>query len=341
MFNPLLVSQPSLHGAKTFVVTNDNVGTLKAADFVTPASYPNPLYVKPPMVPAHLRRPTSRWSEAQYCNPAVPSYVPPEMLLFGDGRVIDAFLMRARLEDMRRLTDRGLESLYFMRRGGELPPDFRGSAAEELHAQREMRLKEFENAAKRYEAEDLGAAGNKDPARKNRLEHKIFFTDDQMRTGVFGALFGYRGATQKMLQNELKCKLIVGGRGITDPSKIRPDIMPHEEAVKLAAEEPHCKISAGSEILLKQAVQRIEHFLSNDADAVRERETLSRRGEVENGVRFRGNRYTKANAVREAAENAARAAGRIPGVAATNDGGAYGGGAGDDADVRDLLSELL
>jgi hypothetical protein len=353
-FNPLLANPAQglgfgassaaagAHHQQRLVVNNSNVTQFNRGMFATPPHAPNPLFVVPPTV--QIPRPTKRFTDAHYCNPNVPSYIPPEAFLYGDGRFADLFLMRARLDDMRRLKAAGLESLYFMRAGGELPRGFRGSAGEELHHQREQRYKDFETARTRYSTEDAKRAENSGPAGGTRrgdkggVTCKVMLTEQQVQSGTVAALFGYRGSTHKMLLRELNLNaLMVGGRGITDPRKQRPEVMSYQEAIVLAQEPPHVKLTASNESDLQRAVQRIEFFLSDDPEAINERETLSRRGAIENGFTYRGGKYARANAVREAAAAAARAAGRTTGVAATGAGSAA---VAADDDVNNLLNVL-
>jgi len=252
--------------------------------FRTPNHFPNPLWVRPPSLDPHQRRPTTRWSDNKYCNADVPNYVPPELLLFGDGKPLEAFLQRAALEDMRRMQEKQIEGLWFMRKHGELPPRFTGTPLEAMCALRERRMKEFLDASRHHQMQDaeLLLAQQRN---MNRITRKIYFTKEQMDTGVFGALFGSRGATQKLLQAETKCKIVLGGRGITDLKKAS-SLRDMEAARKLAEEEPHVAISAPTEQALRSAVQRIEFLLSDDPEAVRTREENKRRGEIDNGVVF-------------------------------------------------------
>ena len=313
------------------IVTNSNVTALFAAQFQTPPGYPSPLHVAPPRVPPHLRRPECRWSTARYCNPDVPSYVPPELLIVGDGRPLAALLQRARLEDIKN----SIEGVYFSGRGGELPRDFRGSAADALWAVREQHQREFSDAARKLQLEQQSRdpAGGRDPA-NTRIVRKIYFTQAQLDSGVYGALFGSRGATQKQLQTETKCRIVVAGRGITDPLKLHHG-MDAETARRLAEEDPHVCITAPNEKALRDAVQRVEFLISDDIDAVRLREENKRRADIDNGLTSRPQQAQQLALTAAAGE---RGAG----------GGAAGGGgpvrpprpAAEDRDVQAFLASL-
>jgi hypothetical protein len=270
--------------------------SLTAADFLTPSNYPTPLHVRPPTIPEHQIRPKRRWSDGKFCNPDVPSYVPPELLLFGDGKPLQVFLARARIEDMKRLCERGLEGLYYMRAGGELPPGFRGVPADELRFARESRMRDLQELGRKMAAASVTASVA--PESKVfthglhgrdglRIVRKIFFTPKQVETERFGCLFGSRGATQKALQTETRCKIILGGRGITDIRKVR-NVEDFDALKRLAEEDPHVAIYAPTEAALRLAVERIEFLLSDDPESERARDFNRRRGELDNGYQFRG-----------------------------------------------------
>uniref|UniRef100_A0A0A9WAQ2 Branchpoint-bridging protein n=1 Tax=Lygus hesperus TaxID=30085 RepID=A0A0A9WAQ2_LYGHE len=81
-----------------------------------------------------------------------------------------------------------------------------------------------------------------DAQNKKEISHKIYFTQEQMASGSWGAILGARGSVHQQLEKETKCKIVLIGRGITNPLKDT-----NANAAAMAMEDPHARITAGNE----------------------------------------------------------------------------------------------
>jgi len=294
------------HFQSDLIITDNNqLEHLAAADFQRPITYPSALHVKPPTITPSLKRGTSRWSEAKYCNPRVPSYVPPELILWGEGKPLQVFLNKARIEDMKRLHYAHADGVFFMRKDGELPEGFTGWPRHALEEAIQRREEEFEHerrvvnealAAREVAALQTGELANKrrkmlgslsnnlEYTRDGRIIHRIFFSRRVMDNRLYAAILGSRGTTHRLLEKETGCKISLGGRGITDMRNLREgtDI---EEARRLLSFEPHCQILAPSELHLQRAIERVEFLVSDDPEAEELREKLKTKVDKDRGVK--------------------------------------------------------
>jgi hypothetical protein len=281
------------------------------------------------------------------------------LLVLADRTPLNIFLHRARLEDLRRLERAGSE-VFFMRRGGRVQAeDLRvsgtrgaggadGGADGALQVRRTPRerldqmrrdaddtfRKEADAFKQRLLAQTQGAAaagaGGRGGAASGVVHH-IFFTKEQMETRAYGAIFGSRGATHQKLEKETGCKIVLGGRGITDVRKqggVRA-----AESAEAAELNPHVMIRAPNEQSLRRAIQEIEWLMSDDPEAVRTREDNKKRAEIDNGI-YDPARWQAMQQQRMAATGGAAAGGL--GSAAGVAGVGFGA---TDADA--LLDELL
>lgn len=343
---------------------------LSAADFQRPLTYPSPLHVKPPTIAPHLIRPKSRWSECKYCNPQVPSYIPPELVLWGEGKPLQMLLARASIEDMIRLQNFHVQGLFFMRKDGELPEDFKGRPDHTMYALLDERKNQFDlerqmtkeflaargvnsvtaNRARRTGgAGGGGAFGNLEYTSDGKIVHRLFFTPQVMSTQRYAAIFGSRGATHRQIEKDTGCRIILGGRGITELKRVRRP-QDFEDAKKLLQYEGHAMITAPSEKELKLAVQKIEWLLSDDPEAVAQRDELKRKAEKDAG-------YTSSKTATTTTRVAAATAAAVDAATASNakkankkdenDGAQedeedyyYGATGNDDEDVEHFLKTL-
>ncbi|CCW69962.1 unnamed protein product [Phytomonas sp. Hart1] len=211
----------------------------------------------------------SRWSEARYVNMEIPSYIPSEALVHENGQFVRAFLLRAVANDMQRMLQTNTCDLYF--RNIPVVPEYdangnRTNTPHNMLAEKRLRIIDEIGRLNRTYVELDNAAKAKE------ISRKIYFTDAQMETGEWGAILGARGSVHQQLEKETKCKIVLAGRGITNPLK---DTSPN--AASLSLEDPHVRITASSEVDLQNAAERIEWILSDDPEAVEFREKNRRR----------------------------------------------------------------
>lgn len=236
--------------------------------------------------PAAKKQRTERWSSTKYYNPSVPSYIPPEIFLVTSKGMtaLEAFEIRAALEDARRLMENNLSNQFFLRGDGEVLKveakfDKNGNRSNTLEAllrERHMKLlKDLSDRLKRYHSA-AAASTNKEIIRKVRL------SEEHMESKAYGAIIGARGKTHQDLEKETGCKIVLGGRGITDLKK--KVNMKSEDALAVADEPPHVKITAPNEAALQKCVERIEWILSDHPDAVAFREENRKNLAICNGT---------------------------------------------------------
>lgn len=272
-----------------------------------------------------LKRPkTERWSPRgdTYHNASIPNYVPPELLLFDNGHAIDVFLLRAQLEDAKRLIEHNAADHYFLRCNGEpksFPPKWSHDGSIRTNTldvlltdQRDRLMKTLQERQKKFTAQQLGATGS---VAGKEIVKKIYFTDEQFEQKSFGAIFGARGATHQRLQAETQCNIVLGGKGLTDMKK-GVNLRKFEDAKAMAEDKPHVRITAPNEAALQKAVEKIEWILSDDIEALRFREEIRKNLAILNG---NYNPETWVSLVPEDARAKVQS---------------------DDADVNDLLAEL-
>lgn len=211
----------------------------------------------------------SRWSESRYTNMEIPSYIPSEALVYEKGQFLRAFLLRVLAIDMQRFLSTEMCDEYFL--NINITPQYdadgnRSNTPAMLVAEKRLQvLDEIGRLNRTY------VDRNKDAKAKD-LIRRIYFTDEQMATGAWGALLGARGAVQQQLEKETHCKIALSGRGITNPLKDR-----NPNAAQLALEDPHVRITATNEADLQTAAERIEWILSDDPEAEDFREKNRRR----------------------------------------------------------------
>lgn len=213
----------------------------------------------------------SRWSESRYTNLAVPSYVPSEALVHEDGQFMRAFLLRALATDMQRMLAAHTYDAYF--RNILLKPEYDGNGnrtntPENVVMEKRLRVMDDISKLLRTYVELAEYAANK----SKDINHRIYFTPDQIETGDYGALIGPRGQVHQDLEKETNCHIVLVGRGITNPLK---DTNPN--AAAMALEDPHVRITAKTEEDLQKAAEKIEWILSDEPDAVEFRENNRRR----------------------------------------------------------------
>lgn len=213
----------------------------------------------------------SRWSESRYTNFAVPSYVPSEALVHEDGQFMRAFLLRALATDMQRMLAAHTCDAYF--RNILLKPEYDGNGnrtntPENVVMEKRLRVMDDISKLLRTYVELAEYAANK----SKDINHRIYFTPDQIETGDYGALIGPRGQVHQDLEKETNCHIVLVGRGITNPLK---DTNPN--AAAMALEDPHVRITAKTEEDLQKAAEKIEWILSDEPDAVEFRENNRRR----------------------------------------------------------------
>ncbi|CAD2213139.1 KH domain containing protein, putative [Angomonas deanei] len=211
----------------------------------------------------------SRWSTAKYSNLTIPSYIPPEAIVFEHGQFLRALLLRAQLDDISRFIAAGQAEEYFSNIPLEPKYDAQGNRTntpENILDEKRIQAFDALSAIKKAcsAATDEGKAGE--------IIKRIYFTSEQMETGAFGALIGARGSVHKQLQEETKCRIVLVGRGITNPLKDTS-----ANAAALALEEPHVRITAQNEEDLQLAAERIEWILSDELEAVEFREKNKKR----------------------------------------------------------------
>lgn len=211
----------------------------------------------------------SRWSETRYTNMEVPSYIPSEALVLENGQFLRAFLLRVLANDMQRMLATNTCEQYFHNISVEPTYDANGNRnntpAMMLGEKRLQVIDEIGRLNRTYVERD-------DQVKGRDVVRKIYFTQDQMDTGAWGAILGARGLVHQQLEKETKCRIVLAGRGITNPLK---DSSPN--ATSLAMEDPHVRVTATCEDDLQVAAERIEWILSDDPEAEEFREKNRRR----------------------------------------------------------------
>lgn len=220
-----------------------------------------------------LRSPcrASRWSENRYHNLDIPSYIPPESFSYLSGHFMRAFRLRAIIHDFQRiLSTDSCDACYV---NIPLTPVYndkgeRTNTPYNLISEKRLRaITELSGMLSLFdERSSAEMKGGKEVFRKIR------FTKEQVMLGAWGALLGARGAIHQQLEKQYNCRIILAGRGITDPTKD-----PSASAAIWALEDPHVRISAATEEDLQSAAERIEWILSDAPEAVAFREMNRKR----------------------------------------------------------------
>lgn len=213
----------------------------------------------------------SRWSEGRYTNLQVPSYVPSEALMLEDGQFLRAFLLRVLANDMQRMIATNSCDAYFC--NTPLEPEYdasgnRTNTPENVVMEKRLRVMDDISKMLRTYVERAEYAANK----SKDIQRRIYFTAEQMESGDHGALIGPRGMVHQQLEKDTNCRIVLVGRGITNPLK---DTNPN--AATMALEDPHVRITATSEEDLQKAAESIEWILSDEPEAVEFRENNRRR----------------------------------------------------------------
>lgn len=211
---------------------------------------------------------TSRWSDASYTNMDIPSYIPPEAFTHLQGQFLRGFLLCALVHDLRRMIATNTCSQYF----DNLPLDpVYNSAGERTNTPEEV-LRNKRMEAIQEMSELLSVFDERYETKGKEILRKIMLQREHMETGAWGAIIGARGAVHQGLEKKHNCRIVLAGRGITDPMKDS-----NVNALIWAQEDPHVRISANNEKELQEAVEEIEWILSDDPVAVEFRERNRRR----------------------------------------------------------------
>lgn len=228
--------------------------------------------------PPAKRARAERWTENKFHNPAVPSYVPPEIFLHNNGRTLDVFLLRAHFEDVKRLTDANSCDAYFQRQAGFDPsPTFDGygnrtnTPTALLNSLRDRLAGEMTQRSKEQKA---GTAHPKE------IVYKHWLTPKQVDQRTYGALIGARGSTHQKLEKEFNVRIVIEGRGISDSRK-KLNLM--AGGMSAATEAPHVRITAPDEVCLQRALERVEFILSDHVEAQAFREENRKNLAIFNG----------------------------------------------------------
>ena len=277
-----------------------------------------------------------RWSEDRYSNPQIPNYIPPEMFLLGNGAALYAFTTRATLTDTKRMLDRQAEDQYFMRRNGVLKvtPKFDGSGRRtnsfaQILTEKQARLqRDFTDMARSV----LNVPGGLNDSKQ--IVKKIYFTEKQLENKSHGAIIGARGATHQQLQRETRCKVVIGGRGMTDVIK-EVNLRDRQNAEEMAQDRPHVRITAPNEKCLQDCVERIEWMLSDLPDAIKLRDDNRIKLAIANFGSYQPGRVILEGGQPPAATTATAARGPAAGAAGVAATAAPG-----DEDLDDFLNEL-
>ncbi|KPA81635.1 putative branch point binding protein [Leptomonas pyrrhocoris] len=283
---------------------------------------------------------TSRWSDVRYTNLNIPSYVPSEALVAEDGQFIRAFLLRVLATDMQRMLATHTCDAYFC--NIPLEPEYdangnRTNTPEDVVMEKRLRVMDDISKLLRTYVERAEYAANK----SKDINHRIYFTHEQIETGDYGALIGPRGQVHQDLEKETKCHIVLVGRGITNPLK---DTNPN--AAAMALEDPHVRITAKTEEDLQKAAEKIEWILSDEPDAVEFRENNRRHMAQVDGRYDPRTWMTVAEKKKAAAQKAAAAAGAGEGGAEVGkkrpreEGGAEAAEAEEDAELNEFLEDL-
>ncbi|EPY24616.1 branch point binding protein [Strigomonas culicis] len=213
-------------------------------------------------------KPTSRWSTNRYTNINFPSYIPSEALVCEQGQFLRAFLLRVLAFDLQRLIATNACADYFT--NIPLQPEYDGKG---------NRTNTPENVIWDKRAGIIDELGRllrtyveRSDANKKDILRKVYFTQEHMDAGAWGAILGARGSVHQQLEKDTRCKIVLAGRGITNTMK---DTSP--AAMAAAMEDPHIRITAANEEDLQAAVERLEWMLSDDPEAEALREKNRRR----------------------------------------------------------------
>ncbi|KEG10969.1 branch point binding protein [Trypanosoma grayi] len=212
----------------------------------------------------------SRWSKERYTNMLIPSYIPPELLLYDEGQFLKAFLLRVLSIDLSRFIETKRCEEYFVNIPVE--PEYnsegqRTNTPDELVAEKRRKVMDELTNLLRQIAE-MGPQ----PGTQKEIVRKRYFTQEEMDNGAYGAILGARGLVHQELEQTTKCKIVLAGRGITNPLKDTS-----ANAARVALEEPHARITAPNEQALQHAMERIEWILSDDPEAQEFRENNRKR----------------------------------------------------------------
>ncbi|KAH9578141.1 hypothetical protein LSM04_006026 [Trypanosoma melophagium] len=213
----------------------------------------------------------TRWSSERYTNLLIPSYIPPELLLYDEGQFLKAFLLRVLSIDLNRLIETKRCDEYFVNIPVE--PEYnsdgqRTNTPDELVAEKRRKVMDELTSLLRQIAE----MGPQHGTQKKEIVRKRYFTQEEMDNGAYGAILGARGLVHQELEQKTKCKIVLAGRGITNPLKDTS-----ANAARIALEEPHARITAPNEQALQHAMERIEWILSDDPEAQEFRENNRKR----------------------------------------------------------------
>ena len=244
--------------------------------------------VKREQLAKRAARPQSRWSPvgAKFSNPAVPNFLPPEYILFENGQALDAFVLRASMEDAKRLTENNLSDQWFLRRDGfptKLEAKFNAQGQQInthdrlLQASRSKLMNELMDRHKKFQTQQSAMALEKD------IVKKIYFTPEQFENKIYGAILGARGSTHQKIEKETHTKIVLAGKGITDAKKASSTV-PADELRAMLEERPHCRITAKCETDLQQAVEKIEWIISDEPRAIEFRDENRRNLAIINGT---------------------------------------------------------
>lgn len=229
---------------------------------------PNPSTASPDGDPAISvpPPPVSRWSEARFHNLEIPTYVPPESFSYLGGHFMRALRLRAIIHDLQRVLATDSSDQCYV--NIPLIPAYNenGERTNTPHNLiSEKRLKAITELSGMLSLFD--DRSNADIKAGKEVFRKIRFTKEQVVLGAWGALLGARGAIHQQLEKQFNCRIILAGRGITDPTKD-----PSANAAIWALEEPHVRLSAATEDDLQSAAERIEWILSDAPEAAAFRE---------------------------------------------------------------------
>nr|CCC94040.1 putative branch point binding protein [Trypanosoma congolense IL3000] len=214
--------------------------------------------------------PKSRWSSERYTNLHIPSYIPPELLLYDEGQFLRAFLLRVLSIDLNRFIETRRCEDYFT--NIPVTPIYnaegqRTNTPDELVADKRLKvMDELTNLLRQHSELEMQAKYQKGIVRKR------YFSKEEMDNGAYGAILGARGMVHQELERTTNCKIVLAGRGITNPLKDTSG-----NAAQIALEEPHARITAPTEQALQHAMERIEWILSDDPEALEFRENNRRR----------------------------------------------------------------
>lgn len=232
-----------------------------------PSASPNPFTASADGDPAFtVPPPVSRWSEARFHNLDIPTYVPPESFSYLGGHFMRALRLRAIIHDFQRILATDSSDQCYV--NIPLIPSYNESGERTNTPHNlisEKRLKAITELSGMLSLFD--DRSNADIKAGKEVFRKIRFTKEQVMLGAWGALLGARGAIHQQLEKQYNCRIILAGRGITDPTKD-----PSANAAIWALEEPHVRLSAATEDDLQAAAERIEWILSDAPEAAAFRE---------------------------------------------------------------------